>query len=284
MLKSPCGKFLLIYCVIHVMGAWCVSASHFTLVQPPSGDDFTTLDAGISAYVNVGRDLDLEKAKGLLQGIQAQAEEEGYLIGIISLEGLPETQWPHIYVNKQGLIVAYYPKNEPAVKLFYWAIYDGGKITTTTLEEAIRVFSQDLFREMRLPLTFAQIQPSIRYYDFRYPEATTLLLVADSVAATYDASVDELQYTIPENVAVLEASWLHFTKGLSGGSWSSFLINDTQINRRDGTGNYYKADFLSGDFLIPTLAYTCYVYARDYNSKGLGGIALAFIYFPTQGD
>jgi len=264
------------------MGAWCVSASHFTLVQPPSGDDFTTLDAGISAYVNVGRDLDLEKAKGLLQGIQA--EEEGYLIGIISLEGLPETQWPHIYVNKQGLIVAYYPKNEPAVKLFYWAIYDGGKITTTTLEEAIRVFSQDLFREMRLPLTFAQIQPSIRYYDFRYPEATTLLLVADSVAATYDASVDELQYTIPENVAVLEASWLHFTKGLSGGSWSSFLINNTQINRRDGTGNYYKADFLSGDFLIPTLAYTCYVYARDYNSRGLGGIALAFIYFPTQGD
>ena len=238
-------------------------------------EQFPTTVAGISAYLNVGQPIDLARAREVLQGVEAEGDD--YLIGIVALEGYFESQWPHMYVDTQGWMIAYYSKNDPASKLMPWATYEGGVLNTTTLEEALAVFTRNLFRAMRLPFDFSQVEPNIEYYDFRYPEATRLLLIADSISSTGEKVYDSCRFEIPLEVVIYEASWLHFAKGMRWSSaWTTFWIDDAQLNRMEGSGTYYTTNLMPIDFLIPTVAHTLYVWV--YDSSGLAGIAVAFIY------
>lgn len=234
-------------------------------------EQFPASVAGISAYLNVGRPIDLARAREVLQGVEAEGDD--YLIGIVALEGYFDSQWPHIYVDTQGWMIAYYSKNDPASKLMPWVTYEGGVLNTTTLEEALAVFTRNLFRAMRLPFDFSQVEPNIKYYDFRYPEATRLLLIADSISAEEKAH-DSCRFEIPMEVVIYEASWLHFAKGIRWNSWTTFWIDDVQLNRMEGSGTYYTTNLMPTEFLIPTVAHTLYVWVH----RGFAGIAVAFIY------
>ena len=84
---------------------------------------FPADEAGISAYVNVEQNIDLAKAKSALRGIQA--EGSNYVIGIMELPGLPEEEFPHMYISSDGWILAYYSQFAPASRIMHWGKYGG---------------------------------------------------------------------------------------------------------------------------------------------------------------
>lgn len=108
------------------------------LAQPAFAQEvaaFPADEAGISAYVNVGQSIDLGKVKSAFRGIEAEGDT--YVIGIMELTGLPEEEFPHMYVSQDGWVLAYYSKFAPSSRIMQWYGYEGGAITTTTLQDAI---------------------------------------------------------------------------------------------------------------------------------------------------
>ena len=178
------------------------------LVKPAFAQEapeaFPADEAGISAYVNAGQNIDLEKAKKAFVGIRAEGDD--YVIGIMQLEGLPEDEFPHVYLNQSGWILAYYSKIAPASRIMQWHGYTGGPITTTTLQDAIA----KICTEIRVD--FSKVKDNISYYHFQYPEATKIVM---SVDMTMDKGEDTFNFLIPFNVTLFEGSWSHYSKGYS---------------------------------------------------------------------
>lgn len=249
---------------------------------------FPGVEAGISAYLKLDRRVDLAQAKPLFRGVQAIGDE--YLIGIIELEGLPEEMWPHLYVDSDGWILAYYSKYDPASKLMAWNRYDGGEITTTTLREAIRKFATGLFTAIRLPFDFSTVESGLHYYDFRYPEATHLLLFVDTVEGREVS--DSMRYSIPLPITVYEASWSHYSVGLQGTcsatSWSKSEIDGSRLNlihyKEEGKGGRPQSSHGTVDTKFLTLNQPHVVSISQGSepgwcvARGLSGIAVSFIY------
>ena len=161
---------------------------------PRAGTTFLEEEAGISAYVNVGQEIDLEKAETAFKSIETT--NESYIIGEIDLQGLPENVNPHAYVHADGWIVTYYSNYQPASKVMEWYEYDGGKITTTTLADAIQQICDEI------EVQYAIIKDDIKYYDFEYPNANRLMLITDMY--------DSFSLTIPVECWLYEGSWSHY--------------------------------------------------------------------------
>jgi len=163
---------------------------------PRAGTTFLEEEAGISAYTNVGETIDLEKAKTAFRTIEYETDE--YIIGSVPLPDYPETEDVHAYVHKDGWIVVYYLKEEPASKILDWEDYDTDeKITGTKLEDGINAVC-----------AAAQVpSKDIKYYDFRYPNANRLMIVAD---AQWSEGTDTFNIKIPSDFKVYERSYSHY--------------------------------------------------------------------------
>jgi len=167
---------------------------------PRAGTTFLEEEAGISAYVNIGHEIDLEKAKTAFKSIETA--NESYIIGEIDLPGLPEYADPHAYVHKDGWLVAYYSKYAPASKIMQWNGYDGGVITTTTLEDAMHEIC------LAIEFPFATIKDDIKYYDFEYPNANRMMLIVERTGT--GSSSDSFNLIIPVECQLYEGSWSHY--------------------------------------------------------------------------
>ncbi|RLC72822.1 MAG: hypothetical protein DRI26_02190 [Chloroflexi bacterium] len=250
-----------------------------------TGLKFPEIEAGISAYLHIDQAVDLRKAEGLFQGIEAKGED--YLIGIVELEGLPEEMWPHLYVDTDGWFLAYYSKYDPAGKLFPWNTYQGGSITSTTLRDALDQFTTALFSTPRVPFEFCEIEAELKYYDFRYPKAAHLVLAVDEVTTE---GWDSFRYAIPWEAEVFEGSWIHYlfppVSGSCGAScWSETRIDDVKLH----TAWYERGDNpqlvwgrLKGEFLVVNQLHVVSVgqgrKERYCFAAGRSGIVIAFIY------
>jgi len=168
---------------------------------PRAGTTFLEEEAGISAYVNVGQVIDLEKAKTAFKSIETA--NESYIIGEIDLPGLPEDVDSHAYVHKDGWIVAYYSKYAPASKIMEWVGYDGGAITTTTLADAMHQIC------LAIEFPYTTIKDDIKYYDFEYPNANRMMLITDMVTGEYSDSFN-LTIPLPLEYRLYEGSWSHY--------------------------------------------------------------------------
>jgi hypothetical protein len=146
------------------------------------GVNFLQQEAGISAYVNVGQEINLSQVRGAFKSVETVRDE--YIIGEVALPDLPEFAHPHVYINKDGWIVAYYTKDEPASKMIYW----GRPLGTTTISQAIR----KLFSSVK--------DEDVKYYHFRHPQANKLMLIAEG-------GNDWFTLTIPKGLQIYEASW-----------------------------------------------------------------------------
>jgi hypothetical protein len=73
-----------------------------------AGTNFLDAEAGISAYTNVGEEIDLEKAKSAFRTVEYETDE--YTIGSVPLPDYPEYEDVHAYVHKDGWVVTYYLK------------------------------------------------------------------------------------------------------------------------------------------------------------------------------
>jgi len=197
-----------------------------------AGTTFLEEEAGISAYTNVGQEIDLEKAKDVYRTIEH--ETENYTIGSVELPGYPETEDVHVYVHKDGWIVGYYLNDEPVAKIIDWLDYSGAEITSTKLEDAIAKMCDGV----GAPLI------DTKYYDFRAPNANRLMIIAD---AQWTDGTDTFDIKIPSDFTVYKRSWSHFTRNSDG---SNMKIDENTINSFGRCRDYWVTKYGT---LTPTL-------------------------------
>jgi hypothetical protein len=163
--------------------------------------DWTFLleEAGVTAYTKVDQQLDLEFLLARFKHIRARTNQ--YIQGIVhapGYAGLPEFDEKgevQIIVHRDGWIVAYLTRWQTAAELFDWVNYDQERLTGTLVENTVKY----LARELKLP------EVNISYYDFRYPDATDLILVADRADGI--TTRDSFIIHIPKEIQIFERTW-----------------------------------------------------------------------------
>jgi hypothetical protein len=178
-----------------------------------AGTNFLEEEAGISAYTNVGEEIDLEKAKAAFRTIEYETDE--YIIGSVPLPDYPETEDVHVYVHKDGWLVSYYLKGSPTSKIIDWIDYsEDEKIIGTKLEGGLSV----VCNVARVPLK------NIKYYDFRYPNADKLMIVAD---AQWVEGNDMFNIKLPGDFVFYDRTYSHYAYDSAS---STMKIDDKEIS------------------------------------------------------
>jgi len=230
---------------------------------------FPVDEAGIAAYVKLDSvDItDLTEALNFYYSIEKQGET--YVIGTVKithqLGNWPYwSDYPHVYIGLDGWIVAYYSKDQEASRIMQWKGYEKGKIETTTLKEAIDYMCG------KIGVTYST--PDVKYYDFEFPDANKLTLIAET------GNDNSFSVTIPGTL--YEGSYSAYTGGGQYHTWtyrcpvldlfvdglSMFLSPEKCWARYYG---YYDISYLATN--IPHLIhFTC-------SEKG-GGVATVLIY------
>ena len=144
--------------------------------------NFLEQEAGIAAYADYARQLNLAKAKEKFRTIER--ETDTYIVGSVGLLGYTEDEDVHMFVHRDGWLVAYYTKHEPACRMIDWARYSP-PVFGTKLALALDSLTGHLDLEHKAP----------GYYAFNYPEANRLMLIADRAS---------FHVTIPGTVIVHE--------------------------------------------------------------------------------
>jgi len=184
---------------------------------PRAGATFLEEEAGISAYLNVGETIDLEKAKTAFRTIEYETDE--YIIGSVPLPDYAETEDVHAYVHKDGWVVAYYLKEEPAAKILDWEDYGTDeKIKSTKLEDGLSVVCNAAGVPMR----------DLKYYDFWYPNAGKMMIVAD---AQWVEGTDTFDIKLPSDFVFYERSYSHYAYDSCG---STMYIDGKTISSIGG--------------------------------------------------
>ena len=190
------------------------------LARPAFAQGTTTFldeEAGISAYTDVGQEIDLEMAKLAFRTIEYETDE--YIVGSVPLSGHPETEDVHAFVHRDGWIVSYYLRDEPAAKIIDWEDYDGEEITGTKLEDGVLV------------VCYVVLVPvgDIAYYDFRYPYANGLMIAAD---AQLSEGTDTFRLKLPSDLLFYERSYSHYAYDSYG---STMKIDEEGISIMGGS-------------------------------------------------
>jgi len=114
----------------------------------------------------------------------------------------PWLNYPHAYIGLDGWIVAYYLNTEEASRIMQWNGYSAGTISTTTLKDAIDTICGK---------TGVSYSTPIKYYDFEFPEANKLTLIAET------GSSNTFSVTIPGTL--YEGSYSLYTYRPSYSNW-----------------------------------------------------------------
>jgi hypothetical protein len=190
--------------------------------------DFLQQEAGISAYIKVDQTIDIQKLRASFRVVEQL--EDTYLTGQIAIPNLQENLHPHLFVTRDGWIVAYYPRTEPTSKML--ALWVSGTDTTPTLS------GSTLELAIHEVLHSAGISPSplptIKYYHFQQPAADRLMLIRDDAERE-----DYFQITIPSSLALFDATWAAYdTASRCYDCWGGMKIDGAEIigGNRGGSG------------------------------------------------
>lgn len=251
----------------------------FSLMRPAFAQSmdpatsFLDKEAGISIYLNTGSSIDVNAAAANLINIENKTSD--WVIGSVPL-GSPFTSsdYPHCFVHKSGWIVVYYLKatsqNTAYIsKIIVWksAANVNSPLNDTKLKQALTIVCTPL----GIPST------NSKYYDFQYPSATNLLIVAKT---TISGSPATFNIKIPGNVTVYEQSWSHKTHSWSSiwgnGPNSVFKIDQTQIDVWGLSDEVTIGElaFLPTNYLAPDVFHVVYV----DGDTGYCGICLTILY------
>ena len=181
------------------------------IITYANATSFLEEEAGICAYTNAGRTINMARVKPLYRTIEH--ETDNYVIGSIPIADYPETEDVHVYISEDGWVAAYYPATDPVSKIIDWRNYQGAEITGTKLELAL----SEVSNTVNFPLV------DVKYYDFVCPQATNLMMVIDNLTENGEDSFDIM---IPNDIIVYERSWGHYVRYAN----SNFHIDDNQIS------------------------------------------------------
>ncbi len=240
-----------------------------------AGTDFLSEQAGIAAYSNAGRSISIPSVRPLFRGVERVTDN--YIIGSMKAPayvGIPydeEEVDPHAYIHKDGWIVAYYLKDTPAVHIVSWPTYESDKLTRNNLSDVISNTLSVLGVE-----TFI-----VDYYDFRYPNADSLLIITDGENTHRES--DSFTLKVPGSLAVYERSW-DFA-GYNFAEETSCKLNDLVLQSGSSCENCWKVKhgFLTDIQLRPNVLSTVTIYRTGFGYPGDGPTycAIGLVYKET---
>jgi hypothetical protein len=189
-------------------------------LQPPafvntayadSGNIGARLDeeAGISAYFNAGQTITLSRVRGQFRTIETETAD--YILGSVAVPNYIEHFDAHVYVHRTGWILAYYLRPDPVSKIID---PKARSITTTKLANVLAAVGG----VAGVPV------PEVVHYDFRYPNATHMMLVAED-----DNAGDDFTVQIPSSFAYFERSWATQTSNCCGYYFTVNGINKPNV-------------------------------------------------------
>ena len=204
---------------------------------------FPDNEAGISAYVNVGTSIDLGLAAGAYKSETIEARTSTYIIGVVEVPSANVYEQPHVYTSSDGWIMAYYAKEKPRALIMPWGSFDPNnpdfsKMNNTRLEEAISKVSS------AVGVAYSTIKPNTKYYDFQYPDANGLTLIAQSRPT---AGVESFSFRVPSEFTLYNASWEYYSydslvyccNGQVPTSW--FKLNGNYLLGTNGVNDHYSS-------------------------------------------
>lgn len=143
-------------------------------------------EAGISAWIKADP-ITISQVASVFRTIEVQNTE--YIIGSVEIPGYAEHYDAHVYAHRDGWILAYYFNTDLIGKI---VDVRTKTITSTNLDTAIA----------RVAGAAGAPFSQANYYDFRYPNATNFIMVAEDNANGNDFTIN-----LPTDFAYFERSW-----------------------------------------------------------------------------
>lgn len=230
-----------------------------------SVSSFLDDEAGVSAYCNLSITIDLDDVRGTFRTIEK--ETSNYIIGSVPIGDYPESEDAHVYVHTDGWVLAYYLAADPAGKLFDWRAYDGTTLTTK-LEQALT----DIAAAAGAPPCTAT------YYDFRYPNATHLMLIAE---AQYGSGNDSFEVNLPDSFTYYERSWSLGSTADYYMDCARYYLDEVEIHEHchNRAGWHTTQGTLTAVQLSPGSFHTIKIEGYHFessNERAFGGLALVY--------
>jgi hypothetical protein len=203
--------------------------------------DFPAEEAGVSVYVKAKANIpNPDVVKPAFASIERENVEKGYIIGTVAMEGHSEEEYPHVYVSADGWLVAYYPSERSSGWLLPWRYYGGGPISTTTLNEAAKKVCDQI----------GGSTAGLKYYDFRYSNATKMMVIVESASGSETRS---FTVTIPTNFTVYRVDWANYAYISNWDASSKVTLDGQDIVKWSaadigGTGQKYGTFDLTSQF------------------------------------
>ena len=197
-------------------------------------------EAGISAYFKSALPVTLADVRSAFRTIESETAD--FILGSVPVSGYPKSHDVHVYVHKDGWFLAYYLSEDPVGRIFDWVQYgQGDKRTVPTMLETTLAVVTGM---AGVPLSAATC------YDFRYPSATHLMLIADNRSS--------FQVKLPSVYNYYHRSWsLLCTDSWNGGSWTldGNLIKMSQDTSSNVAGTLTGAQLLPDTFHTVSIGY-----------------------------
>jgi hypothetical protein len=207
-------------------------------------------EAGISTYFKVEGPVDLSLARAAFRTLEVETAD--YLIGSVPVPNYLEVKDVHVYVHQDGWFLGYYLRQDATGKIFDWIRYYAGNRRTipTTLETALGVVAGQAGVSV----------PGFTYYDFLYPNATHLMLIAEDTS-----NGNYFQVNLPVSFSFYERSW-----SLGAINDVDWWLNGTRISYL--YASYQSSEgTLTGAQLPPNTIHTIAI-----GGNGFGGLALVY--------
>lgn len=160
-----------------------------TFVKPAfaqeGGVSFLDREAGIAAYTDLSRKIDVTGLRTIFRNVEK--ETEAYIVGSVPVLGYEAygREDVHCFIHRDGWIVAYYLKSEPTAKVINWQHLGNNKLKVV-LTMACNTAGSGL--------------PYIKYYQFKYPDATGVMLITKR-------QQNHFRIMIPDSFTIYERSW-----------------------------------------------------------------------------
>lgn len=174
-------------------------------------------DIGISAYFKAPNAITINnRLRGIYRTIEDQTDD--YIVGSVAIEGYDTLDDVHVYIHKDGWVLAFYRSDEPASKIIDWKGYTAGSnAVPNKLTKALATAAGAA--GVGVPA-----QPS--YYHFQYPEANRMTIALQSAEGSGD--VGRFTLRLPSD------GFVYFETSYAFGGEGRLNINDEQVANTNG--------------------------------------------------
>ena len=198
-------------------------------------------EAGISAYFKSPDPIALSQVRPMFRTIETETTD--YILGSIGIPNYAEEHFDaHVYVHKSGWILAYYLRNDPISKIIDTRAFS---TNTTKLNNVVAAVASTA----GAPFTNAI------HYDFRYPNATNMMLIAED-----PTNGDEFTIKMPASYGYFERGWAsQYNAGLA----SYLKLNGAVLTSQyDSRGIQYGT--ITSAAMLPDTTHTIQLFQTFY--------------------